>query len=84
MTKPVRSSAVRSVGVHEAKTHLSQLLRVVAGGGEVEILRNGIPVARLVPARSHHSRVFGTDRGRVRVADDFDAPLPDDLLDGDG
>lgn len=81
MTKSARASTARSVGVHEAKTHLSQLLRVVAGGGEVEILRNGIPVARLVPAKSAHSRVFGMDRGRVRLAPDFDAALPDGVGD---
>jgi prevent-host-death family protein len=78
------TKSVRSVGVHEAKTHLSQLLRTVAAGGEVEILRNGVPVARLVPARSNHNRVFGTDRGRVRIDDDFDAPLPDDVADSFG
>jgi prevent-host-death family protein len=38
------------VGVHEAKTQLSKLLRLVAAGQEIEILRNGEPVARLVAA----------------------------------
>jgi prevent-host-death family protein len=70
----------KSVGVHEAKTHLSQLLRIVAAGGEVEILRNGEPVARLVPVTSRRRRTFGHDEGRFVVPDDFDAPLPDDVL----
>ena len=71
MTKP----AVR-VGVHEAKTQLSRLLRLVDAGQEIEILRNGAPVARLVPAGSEGPRRFGIDRGRFGVPEDFDAPLP--------
>lgn len=71
MTKP----ATR-VGVHEAKTQLSRLLRLVEAGQEVEIMRNGAPVARLVPADSGGRRSSGTDRGRFAVPEDFDAPLP--------
>lgn len=67
------------VGVHEAKTHLSQLLRRVADGEEIEIHSNGRPVARLVPVPSAARRQFGIDAGRMRIADDFDAPLPDDI-----
>lgn len=69
----------RSVGVHEAKTHLSRLLQEVAQGGDVEITRRGVVVARLVPPVSR-ARVLGADAGRFEVPDDFDAPLPDDLL----
>ncbi len=75
MTKP----AAR-VGVHEAKTQLSKLLRLVDAGQEVEILRNGAPVARLVPVGTAASRRFGTDRGRFVVPEDFDAPLPEEVL----
>ena len=69
----------QSVGVHEAKTHLSRLLHVVSSGEEVVITRRGREVARLVPPR--RSRRFGVDRGRFVVPDDFDAPLPTDVLD---
>ena len=69
----------KSVGVHEAKTHLSRLLERVAGGEEVVITHRGRPVARLLPIATGHRR-FGADRGRVVVPDDFDAPLPDDVL----
>jgi prevent-host-death family protein len=68
------------VGVHEAKTQLSKLLRLVDAGQEVEILRNGEPVARLVAAGSRAVRKFGTDHGRFLVPEDFDAPLPPDVL----
>ena len=70
----------KSVGVHEAKTHLSRLLEDVAAGEEVVITRRGEDVARLVPARRSAARRLGIDRGRFAVPDDFDAPLPDDLL----
>ena len=69
-----------SVGVHEAKTHLSALLRRVAAGEEIEIHSGGRPVARLVPIVRPGRRRLGMDVGRVDVPDDFDAPLPPDVL----
>jgi prevent-host-death family protein len=71
---------VTEVGVHEAKTHLSQLLRRVAAGEEVLILRGGRPAARLVPVEPLQERRLGSDPD-LEVADDFDDPLPDELLD---
>lgn len=68
------------VGVHEAKTTLSKLLRRVAAGEEITITRGGEPVARLVPARSASRRILGEDQGSYVVPEDFDAPLPDDLI----
>jgi prevent-host-death family protein len=70
------------VNIHEAKTHLSRLLQRVANGEEVTIARAGVPVARLVPVEPAKKKIrpLGMDRGRVWVADDSDAPLPDDLL----
>lgn len=70
----------KSVGVHEAKTNLSRLLELVAAGEEIVITRRGEEVARLVPARGAGARRFGIDRGRYAVPDDFDAPLPDEIL----
>jgi prevent-host-death family protein len=63
------------VGVHEAKTHLSRLLDEVVAGGEVEIMRRGVVVARLVRAPAASRVNFGFDRGQIRVGDDFDDPL---------
>ena len=70
------------VNIHEAKTHLSRLLQRVAAGEEVTIARAGKPVARLVAVEPEKMKIrpLGMDRGRVWIADDFDAPLPDDLL----
>lgn len=75
-----KSTAIR-VGVHEAKTRLSELLRLVDGGQEVEIARGGEPIAKIVPFRPQNTRRVGIDRGVYEVPDDFDAPLPDDILD---
>ena len=69
-----------TVNVHEAKTQLSKLLERVGRGEEVVICRAGEPVARLVPVRVT-GRTLGGDKGRVRIAPDFDAPLPADLQD---
>jgi prevent-host-death family protein len=70
----------KSVGVHEAKTHLSRLLADVAGGEEVVITRRGEPVASLVPVSQSSARRLGIDRWRLVVPEDFDAPLPDRVL----
>jgi len=62
-----------TVGVHEAKTQLSRLLREVEAGGEVHIQRGGTLVARLIGAGSSAPRQLGTDVGLLWIADDFDA-----------
>jgi prevent-host-death family protein len=71
----------KSVGVHEAKTHLSRLLEDVAAGEEVVITRRGEAVATLVPVQPAAARRFGIDEGRFAVPEDFDTPLPDEVLD---
>jgi prevent-host-death family protein len=68
------------VSVHEAKTHLSRLLRRVALGEEIVISRGGTPIARLVPAHIRGKRKLGLDRGRFEIPEDFDAPLPESVL----
>lgn len=67
------------VGVHEAKTHFSRLLRRVSAGEEIVITRGREPIARLVPVETPQARELGFDRDLV-VPDDFDAPLPEDVL----
>lgn len=69
------------VGVHEAKTHLSRLLRRVAAGEEIVITSGGRPAARLVPVEGSRRREFGFDRDVLTIPDDFDAPLADETLD---
>ncbi|NJD30465.1 MAG: type II toxin-antitoxin system Phd/YefM family antitoxin [Gammaproteobacteria bacterium] len=69
------------MNVHQAKTHLSRLLDEVAAGGEVVIAKAGKPVARLVPMEPVvRKKRLGLLKGRIEVPDDFDAPLPPELL----
>lgn len=69
------------VNVHEAKTHLSRLLDRVSQGEEIVIARAGKPVARLVPVSERpERREPGSASGRVVVGEDFDAPLPEEVL----
>lgn len=70
---------MRTVKVHEAKTHLSRLLERVEKGEVIIIARGKQPVARLVPITEPPRRP-GRLKGRIRVAKDFDAPLPAELL----
>ncbi len=69
-----------TVNIHEAKTHLSKLIRRVLQGEEIVIARAGRPVARLVPAAQRPARrAPGSARGQAAVAADFDAPLPHEI-----
>ena len=70
---------MQQVSVHEAKTHLSRLLRHACAGEEVVITRSGHPVARLVPVEEGRP-VFGIDAGRFVVPADFDDPLEESVL----
>ena len=65
----------------DEKADLSSLLEKVEAGDEVFITHAGKPVARLAPfAGPLPPRIPGQDAGTVWIADDFDAPLPDDIL----
>ncbi|MBV9748675.1 MAG: type II toxin-antitoxin system Phd/YefM family antitoxin [Acetobacteraceae bacterium] len=69
------------VNLHAAKTHLSRLVDQAAAGEEVIIAKAGKPVAKLVPVdRPREKRVLGQFAGQLRVSDDFDAPLPEEIL----
>lgn len=76
----VHHVSMAEINIHEAKTHLSRLVRRVAAGEEIVIARAGVPVARLVPVEKPSCRLLGVDRGRFEVPDDFDEPLPEELL----
>lgn len=74
---------MQTVNIHAAKTHLSHLIEEVAAGHEIIIARAGKPVARLVPFHPPlpARRTLGALSGRLRIPDDFDAPLPGTVLD---
>jgi prevent-host-death family protein len=69
------------VSIHEAKTNLSKLLARVSAGEEVIIVKNGKPVARLVPVTPKQKpRKLGAAAGKIYIAPDFDSPLPEHIL----
>ena len=71
----------RIVSVREAKSHLSRLLDQVSQGEEIVIARSGKPVARLIPPEgAAENRSPGSAAGQITLSDDFDAPLPEDIL----
>lgn len=72
---------MRTVNIHEAKTHLSRLVEEVSEGAEVIIAKAGKPVARLVSAKKAKKRKLGLLAGRMTVPSDFDLPLPEDVID---
>jgi prevent-host-death family protein len=72
----------KEVNTHEAKTQFSRLLQRVAAGEEITIANRGVPVARLVPVPTGKpKRKLGAYGDTIKIADDFNAPLPNDLLD---
>ena len=70
-----------TVNIHAAKTQFSRLVDQAASGEEIVIARAGKPVARIVPFEAPKGRrVLGVLNGSLVIPDDFDAPLPDDVL----
>ena len=73
---------MKIVNVHQAKTHLSKLLARVRKGEEIVLAKAGKPVAKIVPFEpAPKRRVPGSARGQFTMSDDFDAPLPEKILD---
>lgn len=69
------------INIHEAKTHLSRIVDDVAAGAEVIIAKAGRPMARLSPMTvTVKAKRLGLLKGKITVRDDFNSPLPDDVL----
>lgn len=72
---------MQTVNIHDAKTQFSRLVDAAAKGEEIIIAKAGKPAARLVPMEPVKPvRRFGALKGKIRMADDFSAPLPDELM----
>jgi antitoxin (DNA-binding transcriptional repressor) of toxin-antitoxin stability system len=70
-----------TINIYQAKTQLSKLVEQAASGTDVIIARGGKPVARLTRLQAPQRKIrFGLLKGKVKVAKDFDAPLPHDVL----
>ena len=69
---------MKQVNIYEAKTHFSMLVAEALDGEEVIVARKGKPLVKLVPVQERKpSDAFGTDRGKIWIAPDFDEPLED-------
>jgi prevent-host-death family protein len=74
-----------TVEIHEAKTQFSKLIERVRLGEEVIVAKAGEPIARLVPIEAPpKQRQPGSARGKIRIGDDFDDPLPPDIAEAFG
>lgn len=72
---------MKSVNIHDAKTHFSKLVDEAANGQEIVIAKAGKPQARLVPLRKKQIvRRKGLLKGKITISNNFDEPLPDELL----
>jgi prevent-host-death family protein len=72
---------MRTVNIHAAKTQLSRLVDAAAAGEEIIIAKAGKPVARLGPlVGPQPRRRLGVLAGKLSVTEDFDAPLPDEVI----
>lgn len=70
------------VNIYEAKTHFSKLVEKAMQGEEVIIGKSGTPVVKLIAIQNKKpKRLPGALKGQIRISDDFDAPMPSDLLD---
>lgn len=72
---------MKTINIYEAKTQLSKLVDLASSGTDVVIARAGKPVARLTALQEPKRPIqFGALEGKGWIAEDFDAPLPDDVL----
>lgn len=72
---------MQTINIHEAKTNFSKLVEAVLHGEEIIIAKAGKPVIKLVPiAASKPKRKPGALKGKIKIAKDFNAPLPDDVI----
>lgn len=72
-----------SINIYDAKTRLSQLVDKAAAGEDVIVSRNGKALVRITRLEAPRRRIkFGVLKGKIRIAHDFDAPLPDEVIAG--
>lgn len=76
-------SSMETVNIYDAKTRFSQLVDKAASGEDVVVSRNGKPLVRITRLEEHKRRIkFGVLKGKLTVPEDFDEPLPDEVLGG--
>ncbi len=74
---------METINIHQAKTHFSKLIERIAQGEEIIIAKAGKPLARMIPFHEHRSPRTGAQwKGLVHIREDFDEPLPPEVMDG--
>lgn len=69
------------VNIHDAKTHFSKIITQALNGEEIIIAKSGKPLLRLIPySPESDKRHGGQFKGLMQISEDFDAPLPEELL----
>ncbi len=72
---------MRSINMHEAKTNLSRIAEEVAAGEEIIVAKAGKPKMKLVPWDHGKKKIkLGALKGKIRISEDFDEPLPQEML----
>jgi prevent-host-death family protein len=73
---------MKPVNIYDAKTRFSELVDKAASGEDVVVSRNGKPIVRItrLDGAKNQRLVFGVLKGKLKIARDFDAPLPPDVL----
>lgn len=71
---------MHTVNIHDAKTHFSRLIEDALSGKETIIAKAGKPAAKLVPIKNNPPRRFGVLKGKIHIANDFDEPLSNDII----
>jgi prevent-host-death family protein len=71
---------MRTINIHQAKTQFSKLVDDAMHGDEIIVAKAGKPVAKLIAFTKTKPRQFGVLKGKIKIANDFDAPLPEDIL----
>ena len=70
-----------AVEIHDAKVHFIELLYKVEAGEEVIIEDSGKQVAKIIPLnKGNKERILGLEKGKIKISNDFDAPLPEEIL----
>lgn len=74
---------MKSINIHEAKTHLSRYLAQLEQGETILLCKRNVPIAEIRPVskEGRKERQFGTAKGLIRIPPSFFDPLPDDELD---
>ena len=71
---------MQAINIHDAKTRFSRLIEAVIRGEDVIIAKAGKPVAKLIPYEVKKVKKFGALRGKIKISEDFDKPLSDDVM----